>query len=477
MDFNADYKMLIGGKLVDATETMDVVNPATGQAFTSCPRASADDLDAAVSAAQAAFPKWKATPIDERRAALTKAAELIMANADQFASLFTKEQGRPTNLAKDEIMGAGFWFMATAGKDIPVEVTQEDDNVRVEVHHDPLGVVAGIVPWNFPMMLASWKIAPALLTGNTIVIKPSPFTPLCTLKMGELLQDVFPAGVFNIVSGGDELGPMMTAHKGFAKISFTGSTATGMKVMESAASDLKRITLELGGNDAAIVMPDVNPDKVAKQLFNGAFSNSAQICVANKRLYIHDDVYDAVRDKMVDIAKGAKIGDGSKQGTQYGPIQNKPQYDRVQNLLEDAKSSGLTLHQGPEAEEKDGYFIPLTIVDNPPEDSRVVQEEAFGPILPLMRFTDLDEVIERANDSDYGLAGAVWSADIQKAQEIASRMETGTVWINQNLNLSPDTPFAGHKHSGFGAENGQHGLMEFTQPKSYFIPKNSDNVA
>lgn len=476
MALETGYKMLIDGQLVDAAATMDVVNPATGKAFAQAPRASADDLDKAVAAAQRAFKTWKNVPIAERRDALRKAGQIIMANAQALASLFTAEQGRPVAFAEQEVQGAGYWLLSTAELDLPVDVTEDSETRRIEVHHVPLGVVCGIVPWNFPVLLASWKIAPALLAGNTLVLKPSPFTPLCTLKIAALLKDVFPPGVLNVITGGDELGPMMTAHKGFAKISFTGSTATGKRVMESAARDLKRVTLELGGNDAAIVLPDVNPDKVAATLFNGAFFNSAQICVATKRMYIHDDIYDAVRDRMIAMAKDAPVGDGAEQGILYGPIQNKAQYERVKNLLDDARNSGLTLHQS-RTPDGDGYFIPLTIVDNPPENSRVVQEEAFGPVLPLMRFKDLEEVIARANATDYGLAGAVWSADINKAVDVASRLETGTVWINQNLESTPMTPLTGHKHSGIGSENGIYGLREFTQAKAVYIPKSAASVA
>tara|TARA_R110001599_G_scaffold123150_3_gene295504 strand:+ start:1353 stop:2783 length:1431 start_codon:yes stop_codon:yes gene_type:complete len=476
MNFSSDFTMTINGEAASGGASIDVINPATASSFAQCPDASAEDLDRAVQAAKDAFKTWKLVPVEERRAMLIKAGDLIMANADPLASLFTKEQGRPVTLAKQEILGAGYWFHATAALDLPVDITEDTDQRRVEVHHEPLGVVCAIVPWNFPVLLASWKIAPALLAGNTIVVKPSPYTPLCTLKMGELLRTVFPAGVVNIITGGDALGPMMTAHKGFAKISFTGSTATGKRVMESAARDLKRITLELGGNDAAIVLPDVSAEKVSQSLFDGAFSNSAQICVATKRLYVHNDIYDDVRDRMVQIARRAVVGDGSQQGTQFGPVQNKAQYDRVMNLLESAKAEGLTIHQGA-TPDLEGYFVPLTIIDNPPEDSRVVVEEAFGPILPMMRFDDIDEVIARANNTDYGLAGAVWSADIERAVQIAGRLETGTVWINENLQSTPLTPLAGHKQSGFGAENGIYGLREFTQPKAIYIPKSSDAVA
>ncbi|MCC2601964.1 aldehyde dehydrogenase family protein [Sphingopyxis sp. FBM22] len=462
--------MTIGGQAVLAASTIEVRNPATGEFFALAPDASADDLDAAVAAATLAFPAWRDTPMADRKACLVKAAEAIEAHADELASLFVAEQGRPLAGAKMEILGAAMWLKATTMLDIPVDVTEDNDKRRIEVHHVPLGVVCGIVPWNFPVLLASWKIGPALMAGNTLVLKPSPFTPLCTLRIGALIREAFPAGVINIISGGDALGPLMTAHPGFAKISFTGSTATGRRVMETAAKDLKRITLELGGNDAAIVMPDVDVDLIAEQLFEGAFHNSAQVCVATKRLYIHADIYDQLRDRLHQLAQQLPVGDGTQQGVRFGPVQNEPQYRRVLALLEDARANGLTLLEGGAVPEQ-GYFIPLTLVDNPPEDSRVVVEEAFGPILPLLKFTDVDDVVTRANDTEYGLAGAVWSADIEAATAIAHRLDTGTVWINQNLQSTPFTPLAGAKQSGFGQENGLAGLLEFTRPKSIFIPK------
>ncbi|HZG34044.1 MAG TPA: aldehyde dehydrogenase family protein, partial [Sphingopyxis sp.] len=389
---SSNFPMTIDGRAVEAAATLDVRNPATGAVFAQAPDASAADLDAAVAAAARAFPGWRDTPPAERKACLVKAAEAIEAHADELAALFVKEQGRPLPGAKMEILGAAMWMKATTMLDIPVDVTEDSDTRRIEVHHVPLGVVCGIVPWNFPVLLASWKIGPALMAGNTLVLKPSPFTPLCTLRIGELVRDIFPAGVINIISGGDALGPLMTAHPGFAKISFTGSTATGRRVMESAAKDLKRITLELGGNDAAIVLPDVDVDAVAEQLFEGAFHNTAQVCVATKRLYIHADIYDRLRDRLHQLARELPVGDGAEQGNRYGPIQNEPQYRRVLALLDDARANGLTLLEGGSVPDQ-GYFVPLTLVDNPPEDSRVVVEEAFGPVLPLLKFTDIDDVV------------------------------------------------------------------------------------
>ena len=471
IDFTSNYTMTIEGEPVVTDRVLKVVNPATGNAFATCPAAGAEDLERAVNASRRALRPWKALSIAERREILNKCADAITANAQQLANLFTMEQGRPTNLAIQEIYGASYWIKEVAKQDLPVEVIEDTKDRRIEVHHEPLGVVCGIVPWNFPVLLASWKIAPSLLAGNTLVLKPSPFTPLCTLKIGELLREIIPAGVFNVITGNDELGPMMTAHPGFAKITFTGSSATGKRVMESAARDLKRLTLELGGNDAAIVMPDVDVDAIAPEIFNGAFSNSAQICVATKRLYVHEAVYDRLRDRLHELAREAKIGDGSQQGTEFGPIQNAPQFQRVKELLADAERSGLRLLQGSDVPKTNGYFVPLTIVDDPPEGSRVVREEAFGPILPMLKFTELDEVIERANNSEYGLAGSVWASDIDLAVRVAHRLETGTVWINQNLQSTPQTPLSGHKQSGFGVENGLAGLLEFTQPKVIFIPK------
>ena len=471
MDVNADYTMTINGEAVASDRTIEVVNPATGAVIAQAPDCLPEQLGGAVAAARAAFPGWRDTPIDERAHLLARMGEALTAHTEELARLFTAEQGRPLDAAKMEVGGSGQWIEAVAAMRPPVRVAEDSDEQYVETRYVPLGVVCAIAPWNFPVTLAVVKIAPALLAGNTMVLKPSPFTPLCTLKMGEIFRDILPPGVLNVISGGDALGPMMTAHPGFDKVSFTGSTETGKKVMENAAKDLKKVTLELGGNDAAIVLPDVDVEKVAQQIFFGAFFNTAQICVATKRLYVHEDVYEALRDKLLEIARATVVGDGSEQGVALGPIQNRKQYERVMNLLEDAKANGLTLLQGADIPDGEGYFAPVTIVDNPPEASRVVQEEAFGPILPMLKFTDIEDVIERSNDTDYGLAGAVWSKDTQKAMEIARRLETGTVWVNQNLKVRPDTPFGGHKQSGVGVEYGVEGLLEFMAPQSIMVAK------
>lgn len=466
MEFDDTYRMLIGGRLVDGDQFLDVVNPASEVVIGRVPDASPRDLDAAVSAARLAFAGWSAAPIAKRKEALNALGDAIFANVDGFMRLLTKEQGKPHAEAQAEIMGAGFWLKAFTALDLPETVNEDSDERLSVTRHLPLGVVGAIAPWNFPMILAMFKVAPALLAGNTMVLKPSPFTPLCTLKFAELASEILPAGVLNVISGGDALGPWMTNHQGFDKISFTGSTATGRRVMASAAPTLKRVTLELGGNDAAIVFPDVNVETIAEQLFWAAFTNNGQICIATKRMYIHKDIYEPLRDAIVAYAKTVKVGDGADQGTQIGPINNKPQYERVLGLIQDAKDKGYRFLLGGETSDAPGYFIPLTILDNPPEDSRIVQEEQFGPVLPLICFDDFDDVLAKTNASEYGLAGSVWAKDEEKAFELAQRIQSGTVWVNETQHLSPLAAFGGMKQSGIGVEGGLEGLLEYTQAQT-----------
>lgn len=471
MNFDTDYSMTIGGKAVAGASSFEVVNPANEQVIATVPDASRAQLDEAVAAARAAFPAWSATPIEKRREALLALAGAIGANADPLMRLLTKEQGKPHADAMGDVMGGAYWLQAATSLDLP-ETVNEDSDVRKSItRHVPIGVVAAIAPWNFPVILAMFKLAPALMAGNTVVLKPSPFTPLTTLKIGELTRGILPPGVINIISGGDELGPWMTSHPGIDKISFTGSTQTGRKVMASAADGLKRITLELGGNDAAIVMPDADVEKVAQDLFWAAFRNSGQICIASKRMYVHKDVYDPLKTALVEYAKTVQVGDGAEQGTQLGPIQNRLQYQRVLDLIADAKANGYEFLIGGEKSEAPGYFVPITILDNPPETARIVQEEQFGPVLPLMKVDSVEEALERANASEYGLGGSVWGSDIDAALRVGERLQTGTVWINETQHLSPLASFAGHKQSGLGVENGLEGLLEYTNTQTIVVKK------
>ena len=447
------YANLIGGEMVTTDATLDVVNPATEQVIAQVPACGKDELDRAVDAARAAFKSWRKTTPEERQKVVLGIAAAIKDNADELFRLLTSEQGKPHAQAQQEIYGAAGLAKAQAGLTLDDVINQDDDTRLSRTRRVPVGVVGGIVPWNFPIMMAIQKIVPALVAGCTIVLKPSPFTPLTTLRIAELIKDVVPAGTVNIITGEDSLGPLITEHPGIDKITFTGSTATGKKIMEGAARDLKRITLELGGNDASIVLPDADVEKVAEQLFWSSFSNAGQVCIAAKRIYIHEDIYDDLSMAIADYAKGVTVGDGSQQGTGVGPIQNKKQFERVCELIQDAKDKGYNFLTGGDTDPSGtGYYVPITILDNPPEDARIVAEEQFGPVMPLMKFSSVDEAIARANASEYGLAGAIWSKDTDAAVEIAEQLETGTVWINEFMHLSPFAPFGGHKQSGLGAD-------------------------
>ncbi len=456
----------IDGKAVAGESTFGVVNPATGEVFAEAPDCTPAQLDMAMDAAQRAFRSWR-TDEAKRRQTLVECANALKARAGELAPVLTQEQGKPLAKAMEEIIGGMVWFQVTAGLKIPVDAVAEG----VEVRRKPYGVVGAITPWNFPLLLAIWKIAPALLAGNAIVLKPSPFTPLSTLKLGEILRDVVPAGVINTISGGDPLGAWITAHPAVRKISFTGSVATGKKIAAAAAPDLKRVTLELGGNDPAIVLKDVDPKAVAEKLFWGAFENNGQVCSAIKRLYVEEEVYQPLVDELAALAKRVKVGNGLEQGTQIGPVNNKPQYQRVRELVEDAKKHGARFVAGGEAIDGKGYFFQPTIVTGIAEGVRLVDEEQFGPALPILPFRRVEEAVERANATHFGLSGSVWSKDVERAKAIASELECGTGWVNQHLAIRPDAPFGGSKWSGIGYENGPYGLAAFTELQTINVAK------
>ena len=456
------FEMTIDGSAVASEGTFGVVNPATGEVFAEAPDCTKEQLDAAMESAHKAYRDWRGD-IDARRAALSACADALFGAGAEIAPTLTSEQGKPLSDASMEVMGAGVWFKYFADLDIPREIIQDDDNALIEVLRRPLGVVAAITPWNFPLILASWKIAPALLAGNTMVLKPSPYTPLSTLKLGHLLSSVLPPGVLNVVSGGDPLGAWMTSHPVPSKISFTGSVATGKHVAASAAPDLKRVTLELGGNDAAIVLDDADPGAIANKLFWGAFQNNGQVCSAIKRVYVPERLYDDVVDALAEQARSVKVGDGTAEGTQLGPINNKPQFERVSDLVADALAKGARAATGGKPVDGPGYFFEPTILAGLADGTRIVDEEQFGPALPVIAYRDLDDAVERANATHFGLSGSVWSADADRASEVAARLECGTAWVNTHLALQPNQPFGGAKWSGIGVENGPWGLYGFTE--------------
>jgi acyl-CoA reductase-like NAD-dependent aldehyde dehydrogenase len=311
----------------------------------------------------------------------------------------------------------------------------------------------------------------ALYTGNTFILKPSPYTPLATLKVGEIMKDVFPAGVVNVLAGGDELGAWMTEHPGIDKISFTGSVATGKKVLASTAATLKRVTLELGGNDPAIVLDDVDVKSVAKKVFFASFVNSGQVCMAIKRIYAHEKIYTELCEALVAEAKKAKIGNGLDPGTELGPLQNKMQYDKVVDLIKDTRKAGGKFLAGGEIPAGPGYFLPPTLVTDIADDSRLVQEEQFGPIVPILKFSDIDDALRRANDTRYGLSASVWTKDIARGAEIAARLEVGTAWVNQHRTTSAFVPFGGAKESGLGRQYSALGLKSYMEPEVISVAK------
>lgn len=472
----AIFPMIINGQAVTTQATAGVINPATGEVFAEVPVGTPQHVDDAAKAARAAFPGWSALSHEERRDKLLELAAALEANMPELMQLLTQETGKPMGGFSGigsgmEVGGSMAWMQATAATELPVEVVQDDEAARVEVHHKPIGVVGSITPWNWPLMIAVWHYAPALLAGNTVVAKPSEFTPVTTLRFAQIASEILPPGVLNVVAGDGSVGAAIAGHPDINKIVFTGSSPTGKAVMQAASGNLKRLTLELGGNDAGIVLPDVDPKAVAPKLFAVCFHNNGQTCQALKRLYVHADIYDELCAEMAAIANGIKTGDGLEEDTDLGPLQNEKQLNIVRDLAADARAAGATFLTGGEEDDRPGYFYPPTIVTDISDGTRLVDEEQFGPIVPVIKYTDIDDAFARANASSAGLGGSVWSSDLDKAAELVERLEAGSVWVNTHADIQPNAPMGGMKQSGVGCEFGHWGLAENTDIQTVKISK------
>ena len=461
------YEMTIGGRHVPASDYRPVLNPSTGGVVGLCPVGNVDHLDQAVAAATRAFAAWRHSSDRDREAACHAIAKVVSDNARELAILLTAEQGKPVKGmgSEFELGGCAAWAAYTASLSLPPTVIEDSATKRIVLHREPIGVVGSITPWNWPLMIAIWHIVPAIRTGNAVVIKPSPFTPLGTLRMIELIASVLPAGLVNVVAGDDALGAALSEHPGIRKIVFTGSIPTGKKVMASAAATLKPLTLELGGNDAGIVLPDVEMKTLVEPMFWGAFINSGQTCGALKRLYVHDSVYDEVCDSLVEYGRNVPMGDGMDERNLLGPLQNERQFKKVIELVEDAKARGAKVLLGGKAADGPGYFYPVTLLAEARDGTRIVDEEQFGPVLPIIRYRDLDEAVALANGTEFGLDASVWGMNPEQTNAVASRLEAGTVFINKHAEIAPNVPFGGIKCSGLGVEFGIEGLQAYTTIK------------
>jgi acyl-CoA reductase-like NAD-dependent aldehyde dehydrogenase len=445
----------------------EIRDPATGEIVGRTRQGSPADIDAAVAAARRAQPAWAGQTAQERSDRLNAAADAIEASAEALAELLSREQGKPLNgpNARFEVGACAAWLRANAAFELDPEVVVEDGETHAELHYRPVGVVGAVGPWNWPMMISVWQFAPALKMGNTVVLKPSEYTPLSVQALVAVVNQALPADVLAVVPGDGAVGAALTSHADVDKIMFTGSTKTGQAIMRTAADSLARITLELGGNDAGIVLADADPAAIADDLFWGAFINTGQTCAAMKRLYVPESLYDEVCRALVEVAGASPMGVGLEEENVLGPLQNKQQYDIVAGLVQAAKDGGArVLIGGDPVAEQPGYFYPTTLVADIDNDNPLVAEEQFGPVLPIIKYTDLEQAIEWANGLEVGLGSSVWGTDLDACREVAARLQAGSTWINKHGAVDPRIPFGGVKKSGFGLEFGLEGLKQVSVP-------------
>ena len=459
-----DFKLTIGGEAVSTPTTFDVLNPADESFVAACPQGTVELIDAAVAAARRALPAWSATSDADRIGKLNAIAALIEEHHRELSQLITREQGKPQSGpgANLEVETAAAWTRVAAGLSIPEETIQDDRSGRIVLRRKPVGVVGSITPWSWPLLLAVCHTMPAIRVGCTVVMKPSPFTPLSTLRLVELMNQVLPAGVINVVTGAAKLGIHLVNHPHVDKIAFAGSIATGKQIMGGAARTLKRVTLRLGGNDAGIVLPHTRIEPLLEKLFWGCFINAGQTYAALKRLYVHEDQYEEVVEKFADYVARIPVGNGLDPKSLIGPVSNEKQLNWVVALVNDARLNGARIVTGGKRPKARGYFYPLTVIANATDDMRVVKHERLGPVIPILKYKTVHEAIVRANSLALGLGGSVWGDDPQEAARYAGQLECETAWVNQHGALHSFAPFSGVKSSDIGARFKIDGLKEFT---------------
>lgn len=463
-----EISMTIGGEPVMSAASFGVENPATGEIIAMAAECSSEHLDRAMRCAEEAMGAWMADA-HARREALKALADALEASFEELASLITDEQGKPLAEARSEVRESISELRYFADLEVPAEVVGDGSSAAVRITHRPVGPVAAITPWNFPLGTAITKIAPSLAAGCTMVLKPSPFTPLACLRFGELARTILPPGVLNIISGSDQVGAWMSEHPIPRMVSFTGSVATGKRIAAAAAPDLKRVVLELGGNDPAVVLDDADVDQVADRLFANAFSNCGQVCTAIKRVYVPERLHGHYTAALADRARAARVGDGRKDDTDIGPLCNGPQLKRITDLVADAIHRGARVAAGGKAIDGPGHFFEPTVLTSVDESVRIVGEEQFGPAIPVMAYSDVNQAIRHANDTRFGLGASIWTKDPERGAKLATTVESGTVWVNTHQDAVPGQPFGGMKWSGSGVEGGLQGLIGYTDLQVVYV--------